>query len=327
MNMHSPPQATTTRSPALGSAPAIPDSPPPPRMPPATLRIRVKTSPWLRRVLPTRLVVARAVHRGQRIWEDSQLAREEALAMMEAIVAGTTRADELTELARRQLIEREAANAIFWQPWVTPGIDTGSREQLREALSQPRGVLLSTCHVGPYAGATSIVRSLGHVPYSVAGPWYFEPPSHDLWGRRLAHWRKSQGTRLIRSTGSFATLLALLEGGETVYLFFDLPGSHRTRFLGRPTMLADGSARLAMQSDALVLPVHSHRVGHRSRFDVGAPLDPRRFAGADELHDALAAIHERCMLEHPEEMEDPRGFGWHATSAEWSRPKRPDRPE
>jgi len=321
MNMHSPPQAVTTRSPGLAAAPAIPDSPPPPRMPPAALRIRVKTSPWLRRVLPTGLVVARAERRGQRIWERSQLVHEDALAMMEAIVAGTPRADERDELARRYLIEREAANAIFWQPWVIPQIDPGAAAQLREALSQERGLLLSTCHIGPYAGATSLVVSLGHVPYSVAGPWYFEPPSHDLWGRRLAHWRRNQGTRLIRSTGSFATLLELLERGEAVYLFFDLPGSHRTRLLGRPTMLADGSARLAIQSDALVLPVHSHRVGHRSRLDVGAPLDPRGFAGADELHDALAAIHERRMLERTEEMEDPRGFGWHATAAEWSRPK------
>ena len=234
----------------MGAAPAIPDSPPPPRMPPATLRIRVKTSPWLRRVLPTRLVVARAERRGQRTWARSLRTRKDAEAMMEAIVAGTPRADELTELARRNVIEREAINAIFWQPWVVPGIDTGPAARLNEVLSQARGVLLSTCHIGPYAGATSVVRSLGHVPYTVAGPWYFEQPTHDLWGRRLAHWRKRQGTSLIRSTGSFATLLALLERGKTVYLFFDLPGSHETRFLGRPTMLADGTARLAVQSDA-----------------------------------------------------------------------------
>lgn len=327
MDMHTRTQPTTTHSPGLGSAAAIPDSPTPPRMPPATLRIRVKTSPWLRRVLPTRLVVARAVRRGQRAWERSELAREEALAVMETIIAGTARADQLTELARRQLIEREAANAIFWQPWVIPGIDERSAAMLRGALSQHRGVLLSTCHIGPYAGATSVVTSLGHVPYTVAGPWYFEQPSPDMWGRRLAHWRKSQGSHLIRSTGSFATLRALLERGESVYLFFDLPGSHRTRFLGRPTMLADGSARLAVQSDALVLPVHSYRVGHRPGLDVGAPLDPRRFAGADELHDALAAVHERRMFERPQEMEDPRSFGWEATAAQWSRPKPADRPE
>jgi lauroyl/myristoyl acyltransferase len=293
-------------------------------MPPATLRIRVKTSPWLRRLLPTRLVVARAERRGQRMWERSPLAREDAVAMMQTIVAGTPRADELTELARRHLIEREAANAIFWQPWVNRGIDKRSAELLQETLSQQRGVLLSTCHIGPSPGASSVVRSLGHVPYTVAGPWYFEQPSRDLWGRRLAHWRKeNRGSHLIRSTGSFATLLALLERGECVYLCFDLPGSHQTQFLGRPTMLGDGSARLAVQSDALVLPVHSYRVGHRARLDVGAPLDPRRFAGADELHDALAAVHERRMLEHPEEMEDPRSFGWEATAAEWSRPKPP----
>ena len=41
----------------------------PPPMPPAPLRVRVKTSPLTHRVLPRRLVVDRAVARGRTLWE------------------------------------------------------------------------------------------------------------------------------------------------------------------------------------------------------------------------------------------------------------------
>jgi len=321
-------QTPTSGHPDLATVLAMPNEPlPPPHMPPASLRIRVKTSPGLRRRLPTRLMVSRAVQRGQRTWERSPEVRQEAVAAMEAIVGATPRAHEITELARQSLIESEAAKALFWEPWATPHVDQQSAARLREVLSADRGVLFSACHLGPYTPSMSILKPLGHVPFVVAGPWFFEKPTPGLWGRRIAHWWKCSNARYICSRGSFPILKALLERGDLVYLFYDLPGPHQTRFLGKTAMLADGSARLATETDALVVPVRARRVRHRIWEDVGPALDPRQFAGVDQLHSALAEVHGRWILEHPEEMEDPRGFGWHATSAEWSRPKRPDRPE
>ena len=48
-------------------------------------------------------------------------------------------------------------------------------------------------------------------------------------------------------------------------------------------------------------------------------LDPREFADADELHDALAVLHERWILEEPAAMADPNSFGWDggATALGW----------
>ena len=314
------------RAPDLAGALAMPRRPsPPPRMPPASLRVRVKTSPQLRGMLPTRLVVARATRRGQTLWERDPKARKGAIAAMETIIAGTPRAHEITGLGREHLIESQADRALFWQRWPTASVDGRSNARLREALSGDRGVLLSSCHIGPYFRSMSVFAALGCVPYAVAGPWFFEKPTPDYWGRRIARWWRGSNSRMIRSTGSFPILRALLERGELVFLFFDMPGAHPTRFLGKPATLADGSARLAVQADALVLPLRARRAGHRVWVDVAAPLDPRDFADVDELHDALATLHESWILELPAAMADPRSFGWArgATAQAWIRPMNP----
>jgi hypothetical protein len=78
-------------------------------------------------------------------------------------------------------------------------------------------------------------------------------------------------------------------------------------------MLAGSTARIAADSDALIVPVRPRRDGFSAWVDVGEALDPRQHAGMEELHDALASAHERWMLELPETLEDPtRPGGWAA---------------
>ncbi|HWJ50750.1 MAG TPA: hypothetical protein VNR42_07005 [Solirubrobacteraceae bacterium] len=302
---------TAEHSPERASMLQMVERPPAPtRMPPASLALRLKTSLWVRALLPTGLVVRRAVLKAQRLWEQDEGTREDALAAMATVVTGTSQADSLMRVAREYVIEREANTALFWQPWDTPKLDAVSARRLREALDQSRGVLLSPCHVGPYQRITRVLLSMGHTPYTVYGPWFFEPPSPDYWGRRLARWRKGVHSRLVVSKGSFSVLGALLERGDCVVVSFDMPGHRPTSFLGKPVMLADGSARLALESDALVLPVRARRAGRRVWLDVAAPLDPREFADVEDLHTTLAALHERWILEFPGAMDDPRKTDW-----------------
>jgi lauroyl/myristoyl acyltransferase len=318
-----PQNSALERAPELTNALAIAGRPSSaPRMPPASPRVRLKTSPWLRRLLPTRLVVDRAIRRGQALWEQSPKARSGAEAAVDVIVAGTPRARERTELARAHLLESEADRALFWQPWPTARIDDEANARVRDVVGARRGVLLSACHFGPYYRTMSVFAARGRRPYAVAGPWFFEKPTPDYWGRRLARWRRGSCARLILSRGSFSIVRALLERSELVLVYFDMPGPHETRFLGKPAMLADGSARLALEADALILPLRARRVGHRAWVDVAEPLDPRDFEGVDELHDALAALHESWILELPAAMADPRSFGWAhgATPQAWTPP-------
>jgi lauroyl/myristoyl acyltransferase len=296
----------------------------PPAMPPASLAIRVRTAPWLRRLTPTSIVVARAVRQGGTLWEQNAEQRAQALAAVEAIVAGTHRAGELDALARAYVIENEAHRALFWQPWKAARMDAQSQERLREALSWGRGVLLSSCHLGPFFHSASLGASVGRTLYAVGGPWCFEQPSPGYWGRRVV--RRLQGLsthggQLVRSVGSFPVLHTLLREGELVFLQFDVPGRHETDFLGKPVMLTHGSARLALGADAPILPLRPRREGHRVWMDIEEPLDPRDFTGVQELHRALAEVHERLILELPHTLEDPHRPGfWEegATPSAWT---------
>ncbi|MGD0453271.1 MAG: hypothetical protein ABSB69_06710 [Solirubrobacteraceae bacterium] len=288
--------------------------------------MRATTAAALRRVLPARLLVRRAEARAASAWETSPAERERALTVMKAIVGGTPRAGELDELARQYLIDRAAHRELFWQRWKMPSMDSRSTEHVQAALSSGRGVLASSCHLGPFFlqfWPLTEMRS----GYGVFGPWFFEEPSPDHWGRRLAHWRKElerRDERRLSSQGVFATLRGLLEQGELAIIYFDMPGSRRTQFLGKPVTLATGTARLAIAADALVLPLRARRDGHHVRTDVQALLDPREFSGYEQLHDALAGVHERSILERPGALEDPNRRGaWEggASAREWARPE------
>lgn len=296
-----------------------------PRLPPADLRTRLKTSIALRRLLPRRLVLARAIAKGERRWQDPG-ERERAIATMTAILAGTPRAGEVQELARRRLIEDEATKALFWQPWRTSEMDERSREATERAFSSGRRVIISACHLGPFFLQISPIAARGISTIAVSAPWFFAEPTPDYWGRRMARWWRGiarRQERLVYSVGSFEVLRALTEMDEVVLIYFDLPGSMRTDFLGKTVMLASGTSQLAHQTDALLLALRARRDGERVWTDVWEALDPRRFSSAEELHRAIAAVHERSILEMPEALEDPgRPGAWEggAGTGEWARP-------
>lgn len=295
-----------------------------PRMPPADLRVRLRTSTQLRRLVPDGVVVRRALAKGEAEWENPAQ-RQYALACMSAILGGTERAGEIEACARRRLIEEEVQRALYWQPWRTSKVSATSAANLELALSGNRRVLISACHLGPYFLQMSAVTTLGHSPFAVAAPWFFQDPTPGYWGRRLARWWSGiakRRERLVYSVGAFPVLSALLEQDEKVLIYFDMPGGTRTDFLGKPVMLSSGSAKLAWGAQALVLPLRARRAGDRVWTDVFTPLDARDYADADELHRALAAVHERSILELPETMEDPNRAGaWEngATAREWVR--------
>ncbi len=295
----------------------IAQPPPAPRMPSAGLAVTLRTS-WLRSVVPPGMAVARARRRAEAAWSRNADERAEARAAMAAVVTGTDREAELDELSREHFIETAVNRALFWRrPWSSK-LDAASASRLGEALAAGRPVLLSSCHLGPYQRLQTDARLKR--AYLVPGPWFFEPASSDEWGRRLARWRKGTKSRLVPAKGSFQIVRALLERGESVLIFFDMPGGRETRFLGKRATLADGTAELALRTEALVLPLRAVRAGHEVRVEVGAPFDAREFAEVGALHDALASVHERWILEDPAAMEDPRNIGWGAGAGpqEWS---------
>jgi lauroyl/myristoyl acyltransferase len=272
-------------------------------------------------------MLVRSRRRAEAAWESRTDVRARALATAAAILGDAEDAGSIQATARAHVIESELRDTIFWQPWPLPRTDERSRENLLDALSDRRGVLLSDCHLGPFFMMSTVVAAVGGpAPYSVGGVWFFETPTPDLWGRRLARWRggmQRRGTKPVRGARAFAVLKHLLGEGETIVNHFDVPGHRQTSFLGKPTMLTDGTARLAMQSGALVLPVQTRRARHRVWVDVGDPLDPHDFDDAGALHDELARIHSRFILAAPWALESPHRPGsWEegATPASWTLP-------
>jgi lauroyl/myristoyl acyltransferase len=297
---------------------------PAPRMPPAELSIRLKTSPLLRRLVPDRLAVGRAERKGEAAWREGGRARDRALEAMAAVVCGTPREPELADVARRHVIENHAWDALFWQRWGPPRTEPQARVLLHELAASPRGSILSACHVGPYFRSGRVLVHLGIKTYAVSGEWFFDQPSSDYWGRRLARWWQAVGNiRLVRSKGSYEVLRALLQRGECVLVYFDMPGRRETRFLGKTAALADGTARLARETGAPILPMRARRDGHEVWLDLGTPIEPSEFRDADQLQRELARRHEEWILEHPAAMAAPSEFGWEdgATPQGWSGPR------
>ncbi len=278
--------------------------------------------------MPAVAVLRRAEIKGARTWRRSPAARQRARASMQAIVGQTARAGECEPLARLHLIEEGVREALLRRRWQLPSADRRSLERLRRAVASRRGVLLSTAHLGPYQLMPGLGYMVGSPLTVVADPWLFEEPSRDEWGRRLAHWRTQLATfsaSAIPARGSFEAVVELLTKGRVVHIHFDMPGRHETRFLGKPVMLADGSARVAKVSGALVLAVRPRRIGHRVWMDVDEAIDPEEFADAALLHTELALRHEAWILEQPYALEDPRRPGaWEeqATATGWPLPAR-----
>ncbi|HTA06709.1 MAG TPA: hypothetical protein VK774_10125, partial [Solirubrobacteraceae bacterium] len=211
---------------------------PKPRMPRASLRIMLKTSPTLRRALPTRLLLARSERKVRHLWASHEGTRRYWLETMESIVAGTDRADELEQLALAQVIERDAWDTLFWQPWEQLLLDEQSRERILSPISSGRAVILSACHTGPFFHRSVTLDSIGAHVAVVSGDFWFEPPSNDMWGRRLARWHRDvPGLPVTRPRGSFKVLATLLEERWPLLLYFDMPGRHETRFLGKPATM------------------------------------------------------------------------------------------
>ncbi len=288
---------------------------------------RLRTSRETYRLIPPALTLALATRRATANWRARAEPYRAALAATEAIVSGTGRAGEVDELTRRRLIESEICEALFWRPWTPPAIDVQSRENLLGSIATGRGVMISCCHLGPFfLGATGIC-SLGVELYSTTGPWLLEPPTAGYWGRRIDRWIReiaARGEHLICTTGAFDVIRTLLEEGSLVKLFFDMPGGTRTDFLGKPVMLAGGSARLAWMTGSLVVPMHVRRSGHGAVLRFSAPLDAKDHESHESLHGELASIHQTAILEDPSALEDPnRPGGWEhrALASGWLRPQ------
>ena len=90
-------------------------------------------------------------------------------------------------------------------------------------------------------------------------------------------------------------------------LAFDVPGSSPTAMAGKQAYLASGTARLAYETGALVVPVLTDDSRPLPEGRVLAPVDASKYGGWQQIHDRLAQLWGDIFLQMPQLME-PTGF-------------------
>jgi len=274
------------------------------------------------RRLLARGAIALAFARGRVRWLEPR-ARERSRRAIEAIVGAGPARDVL---ARSHLGHAYAREKFIRRPSMVQDIPVDGAQHLRAACAAGRGVLVSYCHLGPFPGVAVTVAEHADNVHQVAGMWLASPPAGVPQGPRWHQWRSMfsrAGVPLIPAEWSFPVIAGLLAKGAVVVMAFDWPGSAETTFLGKPVWLASGTARLASETGALVVPVKREFRRLEARTVFGPVLDPRQQPGWGALHDALAAQHERWILDCPAALEDPRRAGaWEdaATAERWGAP-------
>jgi lauroyl/myristoyl acyltransferase len=280
------------------------------------------------------LALARTVGRARWLWPP---ARRRALGRISLTIAGTRRESEAASLAREELVVRTIHNTFMWRPWAVANVPLISRDTLDAALSSGRPVILASVHLS--ADCITVLAEHGYRDFTaVTGRWLLptaeELPPGGVGHMVLAFRRRAEaaGLRLVAAGGTYPQLRALLDEGVRLVLMADLPGTTTTRMAGKTAYLRSGVARLACETDALVVPIAAVLEGDGARVTVLEPLDAREADGPQQLLDRLAEIFGEVMLEHPASIE-PLGFAreiWRDYSASypielWRPPRARDR--
>ncbi len=139
-------------------------------------------------------------------------------------------------------------------PERTLGITPTSRTALDEALRAGRGVVYVTCHLGPWERMAALLAGLGYPITTLASESYDPRFDAVLYGRL----RTSRNVDVIYRGSSAAPLAVVraLKRGRVLGFLVDLPGRIATcpvQWLGRPSTVALGPARIALRTGAPVV--------------------------------------------------------------------------
>jgi hypothetical protein len=267
------------------------------------------------RVLAARLALARAAARGRREWHEPGR-REAARATAKALGAHGPGVDRL---ARKHLVATSVRDRWILAPEVNRRLPARGLEHLRAALATGRGVIVTHCHWGPFPGIMGTVAAYSPGAHLVVGSWMFETAPNPVLERRRAAWLsmyEQESATLIPAPGSYRRIAGLLGDGAVVATTFDMPGREETRFLGKPVMLASGTARLAAETGALVVPAYRVLRRYLPMTVFEPAIDAGLYRDWRALHGVLAAHHSARICTDRAALEDPRrGGAWH-TGAE-----------
>jgi KDO2-lipid IV(A) lauroyltransferase len=126
-------------------------------------------------------------------------------------------------------------------------------ENYERAHAQGKGVLFLTAHFGGW--------ELSAFTHSLHGHWLhivMRPMDNQYLDRLLQHYRTIHGNKTVNKDDFVRGLLAAMKAGETVGILMDTnmtpPQGIFVDFFGIPACTASGLARIALRTDAAVVP-------------------------------------------------------------------------
>jgi KDO2-lipid IV(A) lauroyltransferase len=148
-------------------------------------------------------------------------------------------------------------------------------ENYERAYARKKGVLFLTAHFGGW--------ELSAFAHSLHGHWLhvvMRPMDNPYLDRLLRHYRTMHGNKTVDKDDFVRGLLAAMKAEETVGILMDTnmtpPQGIFVNFLGIPACTASGLARIALRTDAAVVPgftIWDEALGkYRLRFDPALEL-------------------------------------------------------
>ena len=224
---------------------------------------------------------------------------------------------ELSALAKEQIIQDVFRNlgrvalALAKAPdWsdrnVREHVDFVGLEHFREGEARGRGVMLLTAHLGNWElGALAHGAVVGPIDVMV------RPIENPMVDRLVEQRREARGNRVIRKRNAAREVLAALQRNGTVGILADqntLPEEAVfVDFFGRPASANRGFARLALHSDAAVVPAFAwwDYESRRYLIEYGPAIELIRTGDTDA--DVIAntqrfqTVLEECIRRHPDQ--------------------------
>lgn len=207
------------------------------------------------------------------------------------------------EVARRAIVEQVLGMELVWRPWLMEAGSAAGVEYLRAAQDERRPLVLTFPHFGNLYGQFAVLRELGLDAWFIPSPHHYDESPGGFRGRSVVQTRRyiellGPG-HVVVPPGAFDRSMHVLNNGGAISIAFDIAGSLPTPFLGRIVGLASGPPRLALASDAIVVPMVVRRRRERPVLTFAPGLDSRDYSDEADLQAAIASVMEKWAVEEP----------------------------
>ncbi|HKT87093.1 MAG TPA: lysophospholipid acyltransferase family protein [Candidatus Sulfotelmatobacter sp.] len=179
-------------------------------------------------------------------------------------------------------------------------------ENYEQAYARGKGVLFLTAHFGGW--------ELSAFAHSLHGHWLnvvMRPMDNPYLNRMIEHYRTMHGNKMVNKDDFVRGLLAAMKAGETVGILMDTnmtpPQGVFVDFFGIQACTASGLARIALRTDAAVVPgftIWDNTLGkYRLRFDPALPLIRTGNLDADIIANTqmFTKVIEEYVRKYPEQ--------------------------